>query len=104
MPGKVARDILAGMREALAYAKGNRTRGRATRVRILDVDVAEVRKELGLTQREFADGFGVNLKTLRNWEQGTRRPEGPARVLLTVIRKDPKHVIQAIWPYKKRAA
>lgn len=97
--------ILAGLEDALAYSKGDHTRGRAHRVRVDAVDVAAVRKRLGLTQREFAEGFKISLGTLRHWEQGVRRPDGPARVLLAVIDKDPEHVIKAIWPAKvKRAA
>jgi putative transcriptional regulator len=56
-----------------------------------------------LSQSEFARGFGVSVGTLRNWEQHRRQPEGPARVLLTVIRRNPQPVIDAIWPGKKRA-
>lgn len=100
---KVGRHIIEGLEAALAHAKGERG-ARVTRVRVPDVDVANVRKQLGLSQREFADGFQISLSTLRNWEQGTRRPEGPARVLLTVIRKDPQHVLRAIWPGKRKRA
>lgn len=111
MPGKVAEDIIAGMREALAYAKGQRTGARVTRVKVSatpkrakGVDIAAVRKGLGLSQRKFAEGFQISVKTLRNWEQGARQPEGPARVLLKVIQKDPEHVIRAIWPDKRKRA
>lgn len=101
---KVGRDIIEGLQAALAHAKGERGRAHVTRVKVSDVDVAGLRKRLGLTQREFADGFQISLSTLRNWEQGSRHPEGPARVLLKVIRKDPQHVIRAIWPDKRKRA
>ncbi len=42
-----------------------------------------------LTQRAFADAIGVPVKTLRNWEQGRRKPTGPALVLLSLIQRDP---------------
>ena len=51
---------------------------------------------LGLSQTEFAAWFGLSPGTLRNWEQGRRVPEGPARVLLRVIERDPEAVRRAI--------
>ncbi len=38
-----------------------------------------------MSQGEFAACFGVNPATLRDWEQGRRQPEGPARALLNII-------------------
>jgi putative transcriptional regulator len=44
---------------------------------------------LGTTQAAFAQAIGVSVKTLRNWEQRRREPTGPARVLLTLLQRDP---------------
>ena len=44
---------------------------------------------IGCTQRAFAGVIGVPVKTLRNWEQGRRQPTGPARVLLSLVARDP---------------
>jgi putative transcriptional regulator len=96
MSRKAFEAIKAGLEDAIAYAQGDRTRGRERRVRVPDVDVGAVRAKLGLSQQDFAIAFGVSLGTVRNWEQGRRRPEGPARVLLTVINKAPKTVMDAI--------
>lgn len=63
---------------------------------ISNIDVAAIRKRLGLSQPQFATQFGIDLTTLRNWEQGRRRPEGPARVLLKVISYSPQAVRQAV--------
>ena len=60
------------------------------------VDIAATRRRLGLSQTEFAAWFGISPGTLRNWEQGRRVPEGPARVLLRVIERDPEAVRRAI--------
>jgi putative transcriptional regulator len=60
------------------------------------VDIAATRRRLGLSQTEFAAWFGISPGTLRNWEQGRRVPEGPARVLLRVIEGDPEAVRRAI--------
>lgn len=88
--------ILRGLEDALAYAKGDKTRGVEHVVEVASVDVRAARKRLGMSQRTFARSFGVSLDTLRNWEQGRRRPEGPARVLLAVIDKNPKAVLEAL--------
>ena len=88
--------IAAGLRDAIAHARGDKSRGRLTRVRVPDIDVATVRGKLGLSQDDFVAAFGVSVGTVRNWEQGRRRPEGPARVLLTVIDKAPRTVMDAL--------
>jgi putative transcriptional regulator len=64
-------------------------------------DVPAIRKKLGFTQQDFARSFGVSLGTLRNWEQGLRLPEGPARVLLTVIDREPEAVKRALSSSKR---
>jgi putative transcriptional regulator len=60
------------------------------------IDVRGLRQELGLSQPEFAGRFGLNLATLRQWEQGRYAPDGAARVLLMVIRHAPEAVEQAV--------
>ncbi len=88
--------ILEGLNDALAYMRGDTSRGKAHVVEVPDVDVAKTRKSLKLSQPEFAKLFAVPLPTVRNWEQGRRRPEGPARVLLRVIEAEPQAVLRAI--------
>ena len=58
--------------------------------------VREIRESLALSQRQFASIVHVSVKTLRNWEQGVRTPDGAAAALLTAIRNDPKHVLAAL--------
>jgi putative transcriptional regulator len=53
-------------------------------------------REIGRSQRRFADAIGVPVMTLRNWEQGRRRPTGPALVLLHMIQRDPMIVLKAL--------
>jgi DNA-binding transcriptional regulator YiaG/predicted nucleotidyltransferase len=50
-----------------------------------------VRRRLGLTQLEFSQRIDVSLDTIRNWEQGKRRPTGAAKALLKVLDKAPEH-------------
>lgn len=59
-------------------------------------EVKELRRRLGLTQEEFAAQFGVNVWTLRDWENHRREPEGPAQTLLKVIARDPDAVRKAL--------
>ena len=87
--------IKAGLRDAIAHDKGKKA-GVTYVVEVPDVDVKAAREKLGLSQDKFARAFGISASTLRKWEQGQRRPEGPARVLLTVIDREPEAVLRAI--------
>ena len=59
-------------------------------------DVRGLRTRLGLSQSQFASRFGLSIETLRNYEQGSRRPNGPARVLFEVIATEPDAVTRAV--------
>lgn len=91
----ISNEAIAGMREALEHARGECNLP-TTDVEVENPEIKATREQLGMTQKEFAELFGVNLHTLRNWEQGRRRPEGPARVLLRIIEKEPKAVFRAL--------
>jgi putative transcriptional regulator len=58
--------------------------------------VKAIRRRLGLSQKQFADRYGFSVETIRNYEQGHRRPTGPARVLLAVIANEPDAVTRAL--------
>jgi putative transcriptional regulator len=60
------------------------------------VDVAALRKRLGMSQPVFARMFGLSVGTVRDWEQGRCQPDGPARVLLYIIEREPKAVERAL--------
>jgi putative transcriptional regulator len=86
--------LIESAREARAIA-----RGEVAPARIFvppDIDVAAIRKRLGLSQAKFAQRFGLSPATLRDWEQGRRRPDRTARTLLTVIDRDPEAVARAL--------
>ena len=53
-------------------------------------DIAALRRFVGLTQEEFARAVGISVHTLRNWEQGRRKPEGPAIALLRIAARHPR--------------
>ncbi len=53
-------------------------------------DVVALRRFIDLTQEQFAQALGISVHTLRNWEQGRRRPEGPALALLRIAARHPR--------------
>lgn len=67
------------------------------RVNLLQADdIKQIRKKLHMTQVIFAAYFGISARTLQEWEQGRRKPEGSARTLLTIINREPKAVERAL--------
>ena len=60
------------------------------------IDVKRIRRRLGLSQRNFALRFGFRTRTIQEWEQRRRLPEGPARILLMLIEKEPGAVERAL--------
>ncbi len=85
------KNIEQGLKEALAHARGE---GVATvhEIELPEPDVQAIRARTGLSQSDFARSIGVKKGTLLNWEQRRRSPDGPARVLLALIAKDPQIV------------
>jgi putative transcriptional regulator len=88
--------IIAALEEAIAWSRGEPVTARETTVRVPHVDVQLLRQNMRLSQDEFAAKFGFTPASVRNWEQGRRRPEGPARVLLAVIARHPEVVEEAL--------
>lgn len=86
--------IMAGLQDALAHAEGG---GATVKLRTLEaIDVKTIRDKTGLSQHKFASLFMIPVGTLRNWEQGRRRPEGPALALLHIIDKEPRTAVKAL--------
>lgn len=86
--------IKQGLTEAVAHAKGKQVG--VNEYQPYEVDVAGLRKRLGLTQAQFAARFGFSVATLRHWERGDRSPHGPALVLLNLIDREPTAVMRAL--------
>jgi putative transcriptional regulator len=55
-------------------------------------NVKKLRDRLGLTQEAFAATYRIPIGTLRDWEQGRKLPDAPARAYLTVISRSPEAV------------
>lgn len=91
-----AKKLVNGLEEILSYEQSKGTAGRKTVIVPTEVDVRAVRKHLHLSQHDFAMRYGFPIGTVRNWEQGRRRPEGAARLLLEIIARKPELVDEVL--------
>lgn len=93
---RFSKRVIKAAKEARSIARGEAD-PKSYRVHApADVDVRSIRSRLGLSQAAFANRFGIPPGTLRDWEQGRRRPEGAARVLLLVIQEEPEAVCRTL--------
>jgi putative transcriptional regulator len=87
-------ELLASIREGGQILRGER---KASRVfHVPEPDVFAIRQKYGLSQQHFAAMLGISVRTLQNWEQGRRKPHGPARVLLQVADEHPEAILDTI--------
>ncbi len=93
---KAGREVEDALGEVLAHVRGEVD----LPCRIVDDPSAErilaLRKRMKLSRQKFADRFGLDARAVQDWEQGRRLPDRAARVLLTVIERDPKAVERAL--------
>lgn len=94
-------ELVASVREAGSHYRASKRAGRQVSATL---DVPMIRGKTGLSQADFALLLGVSVKTLQNWEQGRRAPQGPARALLTVFKNDPRGAIKALHQGGGKAA
>lgn len=94
MKKKDFEDLVESIKEMKAVMAGKMKPARVTKVN--DIKIKSIRAKMKQSQTEFAYMIGVSPSTLRNWEQGTRRPMGPARALLIVAEKNPEAVLKAL--------
>ena len=88
----LGKSLEKAMREVLEHVQGKITLESRT-VEVCSPEVKAIRQKYALSQQDFAKIFGISVRTLQQWEQGRRFPQGPAKVLLNVIDKNP----QAVW-------
>lgn len=86
-------ELLESVRQGGAILRGEMEPARTFR---LDDDVKQLRERMQLSQPRFAAMLGISVGTLRNWEQGRRKPDGPARALLRVAAVHPEAVLDAL--------
>lgn len=86
--------LLESVRESVEIAAGRKLPARVFVVK--PTSIKAIRASTNLSQADFATLLGVEVSTLRNWEQGRREPTGPAKALLRAIRNDPRNVLKAL--------
>lgn len=79
--------------EAVKEALNSKESGKIVRPKLR---ITEVRKNLGMTQKEFATQYHIKLETLRNWEQEKRFPDTTSLAYLVCIAKRPKLILELI--------
>lgn len=87
-------ELLQSVRQGGAIIRGDLAPERSFHFE--DEDVKKLRERMKLSQARFAAMLGISVGTLRNWEQGRRKPEGPARALLRVAAVHPEAVLDAL--------
>jgi len=89
-------ELVASVREGGAILRGEAA---PSRVYVVDgPNIKRIRARHRLSQTQFAALLGISLGTLRNWEQGRRLPDGPARILLQVAARHPEAVWDVVRP------
>lgn len=92
----IGQEILDGIQEIKEWQQGKK-KLKVTHLALPEAsDVAKIRHKLKLNQEDFADFMGVSVKTVRNWEQNRRKPQGPARSLLRIAEKAPGAILKAL--------
>jgi putative transcriptional regulator len=94
MKDELFNELVQSVKEGGAILRGEKAAARETK--IADPDVVAIRQEYGLSQTKFAALLGISVRTLQNWEQGRRHPQGPAKVLLRVAAKHPRAVLDSV--------
>lgn len=93
---KITQKTIDALHELVDYKHGKKTGVRVTQIPVDQIDVRVIRENLRLTQEQFADLYGFPIATIRNWEQGRRQPEGPAKILLKLIQSRPDVVADTL--------
>ena len=82
----IGQEVLDGIR-AIKAGEGRRFTVQVPR------DVKAIRDKMNLTQSAFAGVLGVSLRTIQEWEQGRRKPSGPAISLLRIAQQNPEALL-----------
>ena len=86
--------LVASIKEVGEIKAGRKAPSRVYEIKPSEIKM--VRESLNVSQNEFALMIGVSVRTLQNWEQGRRQPEGPAKALLRIATKNPSAVLEAL--------
>ncbi len=95
MDEKLFNELVDSVHEAGATYRTSKQVSQRKKINALDVKA--IREKTGLSQSRFAMVMGVSVRTLQNWEQGHRTPQGPAVSLLRIVDHDPVAALKAIY-------
>jgi putative transcriptional regulator len=101
MKTELFEELLESVKQGSAIMKGSVKPSRM--FEFPESEVKKLRYSYGLSQDKFAALMGISVATLRNWEQGRRKPEGPAKVLLIVAAKHPEVLLDLTGKTKQKA-
>lgn len=93
MKKELFNELMQSCKEAAAIERGTAKPSRSFKVET-GSDIARARNKLGVSQTKFAHLLGISANTLQNWEQGRRKPTGPAKVLLKIAARHPEVVLE----------
>lgn len=88
-PYDLANALKEGLEEALAWKRGE------VALEVVNVDpmpverIRAIRRKVARSAKQFESKFGIPASTVNNWEQGRRKPDPAARLLLKIIEQDP---------------
>jgi putative transcriptional regulator len=60
------------------------------------INVKAIREKQKLSQSKFSKEFGLNINSLKNWEQGTRTIDTSTSILFKIIEKYPNIVKEVV--------
>ena len=109
MKKKALEELLESVRQMKKIQRGEIKPARVTTSEDLAAyflgakEIRGIRAKLSLSQSEFAALIGVPIRTVQEWDQGRRSPQGPARALLRVAAKRPDAILEALHPHRKKA-
>ena len=87
--------LVTSIREAGEIKAGRKAPSRVYEIK--PPEIKTVREKLNVSQNQFALMIGVSVRTLQNWEQGRRKPEGPAKALLRIASRNPTALLDALY-------
>jgi len=91
---KFGEDLIESLTEVLAHVRGEPNSVRVTTIEI--PNVRAIRRQLHMSQEQFAATYRIPLATLKNWEQGRRHPDAPAAAYLQAISRRPREISEAL--------
>ena len=94
MKEEMFEELLESIREAGSILREEREPSRICALE--DLNIKDMRKRYNMSQEKFAGLLGISKRTLEGWEQGRRKPRGPARRLLQVVARHPEAVLDAV--------